>query len=206
MRKTTILIADDHALMRMGLKAMLSSQRDMTVVAEAGNGTKAVELARSLSPDVIIMDLMMPETSGAEATRLILKDNPAARVIILTSYGASSDMALALSFGAVGAQLKESPAEDLIQTIRTVMSGKTAISSEVQRVLADEPTPPQLTDRQSDILHAIVGGLTNKDIASKFNLSEGGVKKHLSLIFSKLGVTSRSEAVAIALRKHLLKI
>jgi len=201
-----ILIADDHALMRIGLKSMLGSQPDLLVVGEANNGKRAVEAVDRLKPDIVIMDLMMPELNGAEATRLILRRHPEIKVIILTSFGTSSDMALALSYGAVGAQMKEAPAERIIEAIHAVAEGRTALSEEVVRLLADDPIPPPLTEKQAEILHSIVRGLTNKDIAKQFGLSEGGVKKHLNLIFSKLGVATRSEAVAIALRKHLLKI
>lgn len=206
MKKIRILIADDHAIMRIGLKSMLGSQPDMSVVGEAENGQKAVELVDALKPDVTIMDLMMPVLGGAEATARIVHGHPETKVIVLTSFGASQDMAQALANGACGAQMKEAPAGEIIDAVRAVIAGQNAIAQEIQRLLNDEPMPPPLTEKQTQILGSIVGGSTNKDIARQFGLSEGGVKKHLRLIFSKLGATTRSEAASIALRKHLLKM
>ena len=206
MKKTRILIADDHTLVRVGLKAMLHYQPAMTVVGEATNGEEAVTLAGKLKPDVIIMDLMMPVLSGAEATRRILESDSAARIIILTSFGAAADMARALKYGARGAQLKEAPAETLITAIHTVMSGGTAISPEIQQTIDQDSDIPVLTERQQGILDSTVRGLTNKEIGVQFGLSPLSVKKYLSIIFAKLGAANRAEAVAIALRKHLLKM
>ena len=206
MKKTRILIADDHTLVRVGLKAMLHYQPAMTVVGEATNGEEAVALAGKLKPDVIIMDLMMPVLSGAEATRRILESDSAASIIILTSFGAAADMARALKYGARGAQLKEAPAETLITAIHTVMSGGTAISPEIQQTIDQDSDIPVLTERQQGILDSTVRGLTNKEIGVQFGLSPLSVKKYLSIIFAKLGAANRAEAVAIALRKHLLKM
>ena len=206
MKKTRILLADDHMLMRMGLRSMLRYQTDMTVVGEAANGEAAVKQARELKPDVIIMDLMMPVLDGAEATRLILKDNPNTKIIILTSFGSSADMNRALGYGAVGAQIKEAPTDSLINAIHTVLNGDTAIAPEIAREAAEEPTPITLTERQRGILQSVVRGLTNKEISAQYDLSPISVKKYLSAIFTKIGAANRTEAAAIALRKHLLKI
>lgn len=206
MKKTRILIADDHTLMRVGLKAMLHYQPDMTVVGEATNGEEAVALAGKLKPDVVIMDLMMPVLGGADATRRIIESGSTARIIILTSFGAAADMAHALKYGARGAQLKEAPAEPLIAAIRTLMAGGTAISSEIQQMMDLDYDIPVLTERQQGILESAVRGLTNKEIGVQFGLSPLSVKKYLSIIFAKLGAANRAEAVAIALRKHLLKM
>lgn len=206
MKKTRILIADDHTLMRVGLKAMLHYQPDMTVVGEATNGEEAVTLAGKLKPDVVIMDLMMPVLGGAEATRRIRESDSAARIIILTSFGAAADMARALKYGACGAQLKEAPAETLIAAIHTVMADGTAISPEIRQMTDQDYDIPVLTERQQGILESAVRGLTNKEIGVQFGLSPLSVKKYLSIIFAKLGAANRAEAVAIALRKHLLKM
>lgn len=206
MKKTRILIADDHTLMRVGLKTMLRYQQDMTVVGEATNGAEAVALAKELKPDVIIMDLMMPVLNGAEATKQILESDPDSKIIILTSFEASVDMVRALKYGARGAQVKEGPAEDLVAAIHTVIEGGMAISPEVQQSVDQDPDIPALTERQRGILESAVRGLTNKEIGAQFGLSPLSVKKYLSTIFMKIGAANRAEAVAIALRKQLLKL
>ena len=205
MKKIRILIADDHTLMRVGLKTMLRYQPDMTVVGEATNGAEAVALAKELQPDVIIMDLMMPELSGADATRQILESDPNSKIVILTSFEASVDMARALKYGACGAQVKEGPAEDLVAAIHAVIDGGTAISPEVQQSIDHVPDIPVLTERQRGILESAVRGLTNKEIGAQFGLSPLSVKKYLSTVFMKIGAANRAEAVAIAFKKHLLK-
>ena len=206
MKKTSVLIADDHSLLRMGLRSMLRQEADMEVVGEAVNGEMAVELVRKLKPDVVVMDLMMPKLNGADATRSILERNPDTKVIILTSFGTSSDLQRAISYGAVGALTKEAPGENLVKAIRQVRAGETAISAEIADAADSDSAQPLLTDKQSEILQSVVQGRTNRQIADRFDISEDGVKKHLRLIFAKLGASSRAEAVAIALRKHLLKI
>ena len=202
--KTSVLIADDHALMRVGLKTMLNALPDMEVVAEADDGEQAVQLARRIVPDVIVMDLMMPVLNGADATRQIRETCPGARILILTSFGASADLQRAIRFGALGVQLKEQPTKEIVSAIRAVAAGQTVIPSELAKACADTP-PRELTDKQMEILRAVTNGLTNKEIASRYNLSQGGVKKHLAAIFTKLNVTSRAEAIAAVFKKHLLK-
>lgn len=206
MKKLRILIADDHTLMRVGLKAMLHYQPDMTVVGEAANGEKAVSLAKELKPDVVIMDLMMPILNGAEATKRMLEADSSSKIIILTSFGASADMARALKYGALGAQVKEAPAEALIDAIHTVMAGGKSISPEIQQAVDQDSDIPVLPERQQNILESAVRGLTNKEIGVQFGLSPLSVKRYLSIIYAKIGAANRAEAVAIALRTHLLKI
>lgn len=205
-RKITILLADDHSLMRIGLKTLLDCQRDMTVIGEAANGKAAVELAARLRPDIIIMDLMMPEMDGVSATEAILGARPETGIILLTSFGASADLALALRHGARGAQLKESPTDELLAAIRTVAAGGTAISGEIRQNMEADGTPVQFTERQANVLNSLARGLSNQDIAKQYGITPSGVKRHLRSIFAKLGAATRAEAVAIALRKHLLKI
>jgi len=206
MKKTTILIADDHSLMRMGLKSMLNVQPDMTVVGEAANGKQAVALAKKLGPDVVIMDLMMPELDGAEATKRILADTPSARVVILTSFGDSTDLLRAIQNGAVGIQLKEDDEDRLLDTVRKVANGKIRIPEDLLAQARAAEGSPTLTKKQSDILQSVSRGLTNNDIARLFGISEVGVQKHLKRIFAKIGAANRSEAIAIALKKQLLKV
>ena len=204
--KTTILIADDHSLMRVGIRSMLESEGSFRVIGECGNGEEAVRAVQDLNPDVIIMDLMMPMMNGADATAAILEKKPDAKIIVLTSFGTSAEMAKAIKAGAVGALLKESPSEELIGAINAVMNGKTAINPEVSGYLSSHANQPELTERQLEILAAIAAGSPDKTIADQFRISIAGVRKHLNAIMSKLGASSRTEAAAIALRKHLLKI
>ena len=203
--KIRILIADDHKLMRMGLISLFDVQRDMTVVGEAEDGEQAVRLAGELKPDIVIMDLMMPKMNGADATSAILAANPQAGIVILTSFADSFDMARAISNGAKGAQAKESPTENLIEAIRIVANGGTAIAPDIMRHVKGNPPPPPLTEKQLAILSSVTRGLTNQDIALEFGISAVVVKKQLSVIFAKLGVATRAEAASLAVHKHLLK-
>lgn len=206
MRKIRIVVADDHALMRVGLRSMLVLEDDMDVVGEASNGKDAVRLADELHPDVIIMDLMMPLIGGAEATRKIHQDDPEAKIIILTSYGSSDELLRAVSNGAVGVQPKEDPTENLIKSIRKVVRGETAFPSEIQRMLAAESSRDQLlTDKQIHILRMVARGFSGKQIADTLEISESGVKKHLQHICAKIGAANRTEAVTLAIRKGLLR-
>lgn len=206
MRKTRILLADDHMLMRMGLSALITSEKDMEVVGEAENGLQAVELALSLKPDIVIMDLMMPELSGAAATQRIHDADPTIRIMILTTFGTSAEMAQAIANGAVGALMKDTATDDLVSAIRAIVAGKRVIPARLQKLVAEDDPLFSLSDRQLEILTSVARGLSNAEIARQFNLSEITIKKHLSTIFEHLGVSNRTEAAALALRKHLLKI
>ena len=204
MKKIRILVADDHALLRVGLNTMLNTQPDMTVVGEAGNGRDAVALARELKPDVMVMDLMMPKIDGAEATRQIVEALPDTKVIILTSYGTSADLVRAISNGAVGAQMKGSPIDAIIKAIRTVHSGGKAIAAEIQRLRKEDTTPTDLSKRQREVLQGVANGQTSDQIADSLGISVSAVKQHIAAACEKLGAASRSEAAAIATRKNLL--
>ena len=206
MSKIRILIADDHMLMRMGITALVISTKDMTIIGEAKNGRQAVELADSLKPDVIIMDLMMPEMLGSEATRLIHEAHPEIRTVILTTYGTSVELAKAVTNGAVGVLLKDKVDLDLVSTIRFVVAGNQVVPTRLLEQIEQDKALSKLTDRQLEILASVAQGQSNADIALRFGLSEITVKKHLSAIFSRLGVANRSEAVALALRKQMLKV
>ena len=201
-----VLIADDHTIVRAGLAALLGTERDITVVGQAKNGIEAVREAVRLQPDVVIMDLMMPKMDGVEATAEIAGKAPAAKVIVLTTFGTSDGIAHALEVGAKGAILKNADNAQLISAIRTVARGGEFVSPEIHQQLAVDPPIPSLTPRQREILASMVRGLTDRDIARQLGIRQDGVNEHVSAILQKLGAANRTEAVAIAFRKHLLKI
>ena len=204
--KTRILIADDHALLRVGLRTMLDTQPDMTVVGEAANGRDAVAKARELRPDVVVMDLMMPKLDGAEATRQIVESLPETKVIILTSFGTSADLVRAITNGAAGAQMKGSAIDTIIKAIRTVVAGEKAIAVEMQQFLREDSTPSDLSKRQREVLLGVANGQTSDQIACSLGISVSAVKQHITAVCEKLNAASRSEAVTIALRRNLLKL
>ena len=205
-QKIRVLIADDHTIVRIGLAALLGAEKDIEVVGEAQNGEVAVKEALRLSPDVIIMDLMMPKKDGAEATAELREKLPSAKIIILTTFGASDGIAHALESGAAGALVKTADDDALVATIRAVAGGETVISSEIKRLLAENPPIPKLTPRQIEVLQSMTRGLTNRDIAKQLGIRQDRVDEHVAAILTKIGAANRTEAVAIALRKHLLKV
>ena len=201
-----VLIADDHAVVRMGLSALLGAEDDIEVVGQAKNGKEAVAEALRLVPDVIIMDLMMPVMDGVAATREIHERLPGAKILVLTTYGTSDGIAHALACGASGALMKSAENESLISAIRAVHAGKRVIPAVVKRLMAEDPPVPELSPRQLEILASITKGLSNDDIAKQLGIGKASIKTHVLALFQKLGAANRAEAVAIALRKHLLKI
>ena len=205
-RKTKILIADDHSLVRIGFASLLGYQDDFQVVGTAENGNEALRLFEDTHPDVVVMDLMMPKMDGVEATQRIRAEDQNAKILILTTFGTSADVLRAVSAGASGAILKDSTDDELLTAIRTVANGGTSFSSDIRKMMDEDPNPPDFTQKQLDILHAITRGLTNADIAKQLGISTDAAKQHVMAIFKKLGAANRAEAVTIALRKHLLKI
>ena len=206
MSKIRILIADDHAIVRMGLAALLESDPEIEVVGEAEDGDSAVAETLRLKPDVVTMDLMMPGTDGVAATAAIREKSPQTKVLLLTTFGTSDGIARALSAGAAGALMKNAANADILTAIHDILAGKNPISEGVRQLLNEDPPARELTEKQKGILLSVVRGLTNKDIARQFDISPNVVKGHLNAIFTKIGAANRAEAVAIALRKHLLKI
>lgn len=202
----TILISDDHAVVREGLAAMLSRRAEMQVVAEASNGLHAVELALKHKPDVLLMDLRMPQMGGVEAIRAIRAEWPDARVIVLTTYDGDEDIYRALQAGAKGYLLKDTPREELLEAIRAVHAGRKHIPPEVAAKLAERLTSETLTEREREVLQLIVAGQSNKEIGASLNISEGTVKVHVNNLLSKLGVSDRTQAVTEALRRGLVHL
>jgi len=200
-----ILIADDHAVVRRGLRSILQIEKDFQIVGEASSGTEAVEMARQLKPHVVIMDLIMPEKSGSEATAEILAELPQTRILLLTTFGTADDVAKALEAGASGALMKTSDESEIIASIRTVAAGGHAVSDEIKHLMAENPPAPELTPRQLEILNSMSRGYSNAEIAEVFGINEFTVREHVANIMAKLDASNRAEAVATALRKSLLK-
>lgn len=212
-----ILIADDHAIVRDGIRSLLATVPDIEVVAEAENGREVVSKARGLQPDVILMDLMMPEMDGIEAIGQIMEREPEARILVLTSFSADDKVFPAIKAGARGYLLKDSDSQELVQAIRQVYRGESwlhpKIARKLLRELSTEPPAQQessevdpLTGREVEVLHLVALGMSNQEIAIKLVISEGTVRTHVSNILSKLHVASRTQATLYALREGLASL
>ena len=206
MDNISILVVDDHAMVRMGLVSLLSTVESFSIVGEADNGEKAIQLAIKHRPDIILMDIVMPQLDGIEATRKIMSMINSSKVILLTSEGTTDNIAQGINVGAKGAILKSSDFSSLVTTIMAVANGDDAISPEIKQLMSEDPPIPSLSPRQQQILDSIVRGLYDRDIANQLGISVYTVKEHINSLFAKIGAANRTEAVAIALRKHLLKI
>jgi DNA-binding NarL/FixJ family response regulator len=209
-----ILIADDHPVVREGLFAMLSREPDFKVVGEAKDGAEAVDKARRLNPDVVLMDLRMPEVDGVEAMRQIRSTNPDIKFIILTTYSDDEYIFSGIEAGARAYLLKDAPREELFKAIRAVYKGESLIQPVVASRLIDRftelsrkvPSGEQLTERETEILQLMARGAANKEISAQLSISESTVKTHISNIFQKLGVNDRTEAVTQALRRGIIRL
>lgn len=206
MNDIKVLLADDHRIVRLGLATLIETEPGIRVVGNAENGIEAVRLFKELRPDVTMMDLMMPRLDGIEATRKIRAADPAAKVLVLTSFGISDGITHALDAGAGGALMKTADDALIISAIRTVAAGRPFLSPEVMRLIRETPPVPVLSPRQRDVLKSMTLGLTNKEIANQLGIRKDGVEDHINVIFQKLGASNRAEAVAIAMRKQLLKM
>ena len=206
MKRIRILLVDDHTLMRHALVSLLGTRKELEVIGDVGDGKAALVRIQDDPPDVVIMDLMMPDMDGTQTTRKILELRPEAKVLVLTTFGTSDGIAGAIDAGARGAVLKSADLDELCKAITAVAEGRTYLSAEIEQIMTEDPPLPKLSPRQADILASITRGLTNTDIARQFGISLPVVKEHLSILFQKIGVSNRAEAVALALRKHLLKI
>jgi two-component system, NarL family, response regulator LiaR len=211
-RPIRVLIADDHAVVRQGLRTFLELQEDVEVVADVADGEDAVAAARERSPDVVLMDLVMPRVDGIEAIRRIRAERPATRVIALTSFLDDDKVFPAVRAGAAGYLLKDVQPQELVRAIRTVYAGEALLHPAVTaRLMAEvaEPGRPaardQLTEREREVLGLIARGLSNKLIARELGIAEKTVKTHVSNLLGKLGVTDRTQAALLAVREGLAK-
>jgi DNA-binding NarL/FixJ family response regulator len=201
-----ILLADDHSVVRLGLAALISSEPGFTVVGQASDGCEAVAQYRALRPDVILMDLLMPNKSGARAAAEIRADFPQARILILSTSDGDDDIYRALQSGALGYILKSSPGEQLIPAIHAVMRGEKWIPPEVARSLANRIMREELSPRELQVLEELARGGSNKEIASVLLITEHTVKAHLKSILAKLPARDRTEAVTVALQRGIIHL
>ena len=205
-----VMLVDDHTMVRRGLSTFLSAFDDLTLAGEAESGAAAIRLCGEILPDVILMDMVMPDMDGAAATRLIRQQFPQVQVIALTSFKEGDLVKNALEAGAIGYLLKDVSADELVDAIRAAHAGRATLSPEAAQALvetANQPPAPglDLTERELEVLALMVEGLNNTQIAGRLTISSSTVKSHVSNILSKLGVASRTEAVTLALRSRLIR-
>ncbi|WP_037317909.1 response regulator [Amycolatopsis orientalis] len=203
----TIMLVDDHPVVREGLRGMLEAEPDLSVIGEAGSGDEAVALSRVKQPDVILMDLRMPGLDGVGATRKILADRPGQRVVVLTTYETDADILRAVEAGASGYLLKDASRTELAGAIRAASRGETVLAPSVAGKLVNRvrnPTSSPLSAREIEVLRLVAQGDTNADIGRALHISEATVKTHLLRVFGKLDVSDRTAAVTTAMRLGLL--
>ena len=205
-KPTSVLVADDHPMVREGLVAMIDRQSDMHVLAQAGDGREAVEKYFTEPPDVALVDLRMPIMGGVETITTICEREPSARLVIVTTYQNEEDIYRALRAGARGYVLKSSAQEELVECIHAVGTGKTWIPPDVGAMLAKRVAGQDLTPREGQVLRAVASGKSNKEIGVVFNISEATVKVHVTHILEKLKVTGRTEAINVAVKRGLVRI
>jgi len=209
-----VLIVDDHAIVRKGIRALLATERDIQVIGEASDGTEAIAQAHALHPDVILMDLVMPKIDGIEATRQITAKQSGVRILVLTSFAADDKVFPAIKAGALGYLLKDTRPNDLVQAIHQVYQGQPSLEPSIARkVLSELAHPPQepltpdpLTERELDVLRLVAQGKSNKEIAEELVIAEMTVRAHVSNILGKLHLASRTQAALYALRKGIASL
>jgi DNA-binding NarL/FixJ family response regulator len=201
-----ILTVDDHPMLREGIAAVLASEEDMFLVAEASNGREAIEQFRTHRPDITLMDVQMPEVNGIDAIVKIREEFPDARIIVLTTYTGDAQAARAFKAGAYGYLLKSMVRKELVDTIRLVHAGKKKIPAEIAVEMAQHHSDDALTQREIEVLHEVAAGNANKMVAQRLNISEETVKAHMRSILSKLGANDRTHAVTIAVKRGIIEI
>jgi two-component system NarL family response regulator len=201
-----VMCVEDHRIVREGIALIINQEPDMEVVAACASGDEAVPLYRTCRPDVTLMDLRLGATSGVEAIKAIRKENPGARIVVLTMYEGDEDIYRAHEAGATTYLLKDTLASDLIRVVREVHDGKRPVLPEVQARLANRATMPTLTSREIQVLQLISEGLRNKEIGATLGITEGTVQIHVKNIFSKLHVNDRTGAVQVAVRRGLIQM
>ncbi len=205
-QRIRIMTVDDHQLLREGIAAVLESQEDMVVVAQASNGREAIESFRRYRPDVTLMDLRMPDMSGIETIAAIRSEFSNARIVVLTTYSGDAQAAAALKAGAAGYLLKNLVRKELIETIRIVHAGKRRVPPEIATEIAEHVADDSLTEREIEVLRRVAAGHSNKLIAAQLDISEGTVKTHMKSILPKLDASDRTHAVMIALKRGILDL
>jgi two-component system, NarL family, response regulator len=201
-----VLIADDHAIMRQGLAALLEQEPDLTVVAKASNGQEALTMFRQYQPDVTLMDVRMPQMDGVETITALCTEFETARIVVFTAHDGEEDIYRGLRAGAKGYLPKNTEPDELFVAIRTVVSGKKYIPSAVGAKLADRMDNAQLSDRELEVIRLIVSGKSNHEISTSLHISESTVKFHINNILGKLGVSDRTQAAIAALKRGIVKI
>jgi NarL family two-component system response regulator LiaR len=206
-----VMVVDDHDMLREGLAAFLRTFPDLELVGQASSAQEAIDLCGQVAPDVVLMDLVMPEMDGISATRTIHQRHPGIRIIALTSFGEEEMVRSELQAGAIGYLLKNVTAAELAQAIRAAHAGRPSLAAEAAQALigaATQPRPPgyDLTEREREVLTLIVAGLSNPDMAGRLQVSRFTIKNHVSSILSKLGVASRTEAATLALKHNLVRL
>ena len=201
-----VLCADDHPLVRKGIASILSNETDVVLVGEAGGGQEAVDLFRKLKPDVVLMDLRMPEMNGIEATRIIRAEAPETKIIALTSYDGDQDIYRAIEAGVRGYILKEMVHTEVLRAIRTVHAGKRLMPAEVAERLSEYFPQMALTPREVEVLRFVAKGMANKEIAHQLGTASGTIKMHIQNILAKLDASDRTHAVTIALSRGIIEL
>jgi two-component system NarL family response regulator len=204
--KLRLILADDHSVLREGLSLIFNSLPDMTVVAQASTGEEAFQLFLEHEPDVLVLDLQMPGEGGVSTIKRLSKKRPGAKILVLTAYDMDEDIYRSMRAGANGYVLKDTPREELIQAIRTIVSGQRYVSRTAGAKLAGRIGAPELTERELSVLNCVAAGQANKEIADMLQITEGAVKSHVNSIMKKLGAQSRTDATMVALRQGIIRI